>query len=160
MLRVSTPALPRSEPAPSRESSDDVIEGPRWYRHRIRVWGHWLALVVPGVVGAIAWISLRLFDSAWSGAVGLIGAVFAAPALLFVGAPFGERSSYPYAVLVSAALWMLVGFIAARRATKNPTADWSDFWRHYFVMLTGIWLGAGIALAVAGVSVGRDLIDW
>ena len=81
-------------------------------------------------------------------------------ALLFVGAPFGERSNYPYAVLASGVLWMIVGFIAARRATRNPTADWSDYWRHYLVMMAGIWLGAGIALAIAAASIGDSVFDW
>ena len=120
--------------------------------------GHWVALVIPGVVGLIAYASLRLLESAWSGAVGLIGGVMAAPGLLFVGAPFGERSSYPWAVFGSAILWMLVGLVAARRATRNPLANWSDYWRHYLVMLGGIWVGAGIALAIAAATVGDSLI--
>lgn len=142
--------------------SDDrvIVGGPQWYRHRIRVWGHWLALLIPACVGAIAYGSLRLFDTAWSGIVGLLGGVMAAPALLFVGAPFGERSDYPYAILASGVLWMVVGFIAARRATKNPTADWSDYWRHYLVMMIGIWAGAGIALGIAAISIGNSVFDW
>jgi hypothetical protein len=55
---------------------------------------------------------------------------------------------------------MVVGFIAARRATKNPTADWSDYWRHYLVMMIGIWAGAGIALGIAAISIGNSVFDW
>ena len=120
--------------------------------------GHWVGLLIPGVVGLVAYGSLRLFDTAWSGAVGLIGGVMAAPGLLFVGAPFGERSNYPWAVFGSGILWMLIGFVAARRATRNPLANWSDYWRHYLVMLVGIWVGVGIALAVAAATVGESLI--
>ena len=117
-----------------------------------------MSLVIPGIVGLIAYASLRRFDTAWSGAVGLIGAVLAAPGLLFVGAPFADRSIYPWAVFASAVLWMLVGFVAARRATRNPLADWSDYWRHYLVMLGGIWIGAAVALGIAAISVGQSLI--
>ena len=46
-----------------------------------------------------------------SGAVGLIGGVFAAPGLLLVGAPFGERDLYPLAVGGSVLLWLLVGLV-------------------------------------------------
>jgi len=117
-----------------------------------------VSLVIPGIVGVIAYGSLKLFDTAWSGAVGLIGGVLAAPGLLFVGAPFADRSTYPWAVFASAVLWMLVGFVAARLATRNPLADWVDYWRHYLVMLAGIWVGAGIALGIAAVTVGQSLI--
>jgi hypothetical protein len=49
------------------------------------MWGPLAALIVPTIVGAVAYFSLQLFDTAWSGAVGLIGGVFAAPALLAAG---------------------------------------------------------------------------
>jgi hypothetical protein len=124
----------------------------------VRTWGPLAALLVPAVVGAIAYFSLRLFDTAWSGAVGLIGGVFAAPALLAAGAPFGDRSLYPLAVGASALLWLLIGFLAARRATRNPMATWTDFWRHYAWMCAGVWLGAAVALAVAALSISDSLI--
>ena len=158
---MSLSASSVSEPASVSDPGHLVIVGgPQWYRHHIRVWGHWLGLLLPGSVGVIAYGSLQLFDTAWSGIVGLVGGVLAAPALLFVGAPFGDRDDYPLAVLVSAVLWMVVGFIAARRATKNPTADWSDYWRHYLAILAGIWVGAGIALAIAAASIGDSIFDW
>ena len=47
--------------------------------------GHWVALVIPGIVGLTALAALRLSDAAWSGAVGLVGGVLAAPGLLVVG---------------------------------------------------------------------------
>jgi hypothetical protein len=134
-----------------------IVEGPRWYRSRLRTWGPFAALIVPSVVGAVAYLSLRLFDTAWSGAVGLIGGVFAAPALLAAGAPFGDRDLYPLAVAASGLLWLLVGFLAARRATRNPMAMWSDYWRHYAWMCGGIWAGASIALVIAALSISDSL---
>lgn len=116
-----------------------------------------MALVVPALVGAIAWLSLRLFDTAWSGAVGLIGGVFAAPGLLAAGAPFGENSVYPLAVAASALMWLLIGVVASRRATRNPMATWDDYWHHYLWMLGGVWVGAGAALAIAAVSISDSL---
>ncbi len=112
---------------------------------------------MPTIVGAVAYFSLRLFDTAWSGAVGLIGGVFAAPALLAAGAPFGDRGAYPIAIGASAVLWLLVGLLAARRATRNPMAVWSDYWRHYAWMCAGIWAGAAIALVVAALSISDSL---
>ncbi len=113
---------------------------------------------MPAIVGGIAYFSLHFFDTAWSGAVGLIGGVFAAPALLAAGAPFGERGLYPLAVAASGLLWLFVGFLAARRATRNPVATWGDFWRHYAWMCAGIWVGAGAALGIAALSISDSLI--
>ena len=123
----------------------------------MRTWGPLAALIVPAIVGAIAYLSLHLFDTAWSGAVGLIGGVLAAPALLAAGAPFGDRGLYPLAVAASTLLWLLVGFLAARRATRNPMATWSDFWRHYAWMCAGVWVGAALALVVAALSISDSL---
>ena len=112
---------------------------------------------MPALVGAIAYLSLQLFDTAWSGAVGLIGGVFASPALLAAGAPFGDRGLYPLAVAASGLLWLFVGLLAARRATRNPMATWSDFWRHYAWMCAGVWAGAALALGVAALSISDSL---
>jgi hypothetical protein len=121
------------------------------------MWGPPAGLIVPAIVGGVAYFSLRLFDTAWSGAVGLIGGVFAAPALLAAGAPFGDRELYPMAVAASGLLWLLVGFLAARRATRNPMATWADYWRHYAWMCGGIWAGAAIALVAAALSISDSL---
>ena len=134
-----------------------LIEGPRWYRSKIRLWGPFLALVVPGIVGAIAYFSLQWFDTAWSGAVGLILGVMAAPALLAAGAPFGDRDLYPLAIAASGVMWMLIGFLASRRATRNPMATWGDYWRHYAWLCGGVWLGSAAALVIAAYSIGDSL---
>lgn len=134
-----------------------LVEGPRWYRNRIRVRGPFAALIVPGIVGFVAYTSLQLFDTAWSGAVGLVGGVLAAPVLLFVGAPFGDRGSYPLAVLASGVLWMVVGLIAALRATRNPLADWREFWKQFVPLLLGVWAGVLAALMIATVTIGDTL---
>jgi len=119
-----------------------------------------MALAVPGIVGVFAFLLLQLSDAAWSGPIGLLGGYFAAPALLVVGAPFADRDIYPVAVLVSALLWLAVGFVASRRATRNPMATWVEFWRHYLAMLLGIWGGILIALLVASIRIGNGIGDW
>ena len=153
-----TPVPPGARPAPDQPPpGTPLVEGPRWYRSRIRTWGPFAALIVPSIVGAIASLTLRLFDTAWSGAVGLIGGVFAAPALLAAGAPFGDRDLYPIAIAASVVLWLLVGVLASHRATRNPVATWSDYWRHYAWMCAGIWTGASIALVIAALSISDSL---
>ena len=112
---------------------------------------------MPAIVGGIAYLSLQLFDTAWSGAVGLIGGVWAAPALLAAGAPFGDREMYPLAVAASGLLWILVGLLAARRATRNPMATWVDLCRHYAWLCAGIWIGASAALIAAALTISDSL---
>jgi hypothetical protein len=124
------------------------------------MFGPFLALAIPAAIGIVAYGSLQLSDSAWSGAVGLVGGYFAAPALLAIGAPFAERAIYPIAALASGVMWVLVGVLAARRATRHPMATWADFWRHYFWMLLGIWIGVAVALAIATVQIGSEVVDW
>jgi hypothetical protein len=121
------------------------------------MWGPPAALIVPAIVGGVAYFSLKLFETAWSGAVGLVGGVFAAPALLAAGAPFGDRGSYPMAVAASGLLWLLVGFLAARRATRNPMATWTDYWQHFAWLCGGVWAGATIALGAAALSISDSL---
>ena len=92
--------------------------------------------------------------------MGLIGGYYSAPALLAVGAPFADRGLYPIAAAASALMWLLIGVLASRRATRNPMASWGDFWRHYLWMLFGVWVGVTVALAIATVSLGNAVVDW
>jgi hypothetical protein len=88
---VNTFTSPPETAAPTATDPAAIVAGPRWYRGRIRTFGPLVALLLPGLVGAIAYASLELSDAPWSGAVGLIGGVLAAPTLLAVGAPFSNR---------------------------------------------------------------------
>ena len=134
-----------------------VYEGPRWFRSRIRSRGPFLALVPPAILGAIALLALEYFEGKVSGYVGLIFGVFAAPGLLAVGVPFSGEEVYAIGITLSVLLWLIVGAVAARRATRNPMASWTDFWRTYWWLAGGIWVGAAAALVVARISVGGAL---
>ena len=138
--------------------SRHVYEGPRWFRLRIRSRGPFLAVVPPAVLGAVALLSLNLFDGKTSGYVGLILGVLAAPILLAVGAPFSDSSLWSIGIALSAMLWLIVGAVAARRTTRNPMAGWPDFWRTFFWLAGGIWIGAAAALVVARYAVGEALV--
>ena len=138
--------------------SRHVYEGPRWFRLRIRSRGPFLAVIPPAVLGAVALVSLNLFEGKTSGYVGLILGVLAAPVLLVVGAPFSDSSLWSIGIALSAMLWLIVGAVAARRTTRNPMAGWPDFWRTFFWLAGGIWIGAGAALVVARYAVGEALV--
>jgi hypothetical protein len=135
-----------------------VIEGPRWFRVRIRGQGPFLALIVPAVMGLIALLALNLGDSTASGLVGLVLGVFAAPGLLAIGAPFSSATLYPIGIALSVVLWLIVGYLAARRATRNPMASFADFWRNYWWLAVGIWVGATAALLIARYALGEALV--
>lgn len=135
-----------------------VADGPRWYRSRIRTRGPFAALVPPAVLGALALVLLNAFDSTWSGVGGLVAGVCAAPGLLAVGAPLSDRSMWPAGIAISVVLWLLIGFVASRRATRNPVAGWSDFWRDFRTLAVGTWIGAVLALIVVRYILGEALI--
>jgi hypothetical protein len=134
-----------------------TYEGPRWYRGRIRSRGPFVALLPPLALGVFALLLINVGNSSVTGLTGLVLAVMAAPGLLVVGAPFSSSSLWPVGIALSVVLWLAVGYIAARRATRNPMATWSDFWRDFAVLAIGVCLGAAVAVTVAKIAVGEIL---
>lgn len=134
-----------------------VIEGPRWFRSEIRHKGPLYALLPPLALGALALVCINVFETQLTGLLGLLSAYFAAPALPILGAPFSGSDRHPLAIGISTVLWIAVGVIAARRATRDPMATWVDFWRTYAWLAGGIWLGAIVPMAVARFGIGGQL---
>lgn len=110
------------------------------------------------VLGATAWIALRVGDGRTSGLIGLVGGVSAAPGLLVAGAPLADDSQYPLAVLASVPLWLVLGFLASRRATAAAVAGWRDYWREMFWLTAAVVAGASGALIAATAILGESLI--
>lgn len=117
-----------------------------------------MALVPPLALGLLAWAALSVGSDRWSSAFGLFAGVVAAPGLLVAGAPFGDDSTYPLAAAASALLWLAVGWLAARRATRSPMADWNDFGRELAWLSAGVAVGATAALIGASALIGESLI--
>jgi len=117
-----------------------------------------VALVPPAILGVIALLLLGSHTSFARGIAGFLTAVFAAPGLLVAGAPLRSGSRvYLGSVAGSAVMWMLVGVIAARRATRVPAASWRDYWREYAWLAVGVWLGVVVALVAVNLVFGRAL---
>lgn len=132
--------------------------GPRAYRSKLRGTGPIVALVPPGVLGALSLVLLSGHTSLVRGLAGFLTAVLAAPGLLVVGAPLRSGSAvYLGAVAGSAAFWMLLGAVSARRATRLPVASWRDYWREYLWLAVGVWCGVVVALIVVNLVFGRAL---
>lgn len=135
-----------------------VPMGPRAYRSKLRSSGPIVALVPPGFLGVLSLLLLRGHTSLVRGIAGFLTAILAAPGLLVAGAPLRSgRSVYLGAVAGSALLWMIVGAIAARRATRLPAASWRDYWREYTWLAAGVWLGVVLALGAVNLIFGRAL---
>lgn len=129
------------------------------YRTRIRRAGPLLALLVPGAMGALAWWLLRGDGSTVRGVGSFALAVLAAPMLLVAGVPLTDsQPARVAAVAASAVLWLMIGVVASRRATRTPVASWRDFWREYAWLAGGVWLGVVGALVAVNLLLGRALV--
>ena len=112
----------------------------------------------PLVIGLAGLAVLRAGESGPTGIIGLVTGLFAAPGLLVLGVPLSDSGSYPLGIAISVLLWLLVGFVSARRATSDPLAAWPQFWRHYTWAAVGILVGVIAALFVVAVVYGETLL--
>jgi len=109
---------------------------------------------VPALIGLLSMQLLRDNTQAWRGIGGFLLAIVAAPVLLVSGAPLTTGHSYTLALLASAMLWVLLGTIAARIATRTPVATWRDYWREFFWLAGGVWIGVVMAIVAANLILG------
>jgi hypothetical protein len=134
-----------------------LADGWTQHRRRVRRGGPVVALVVPLMLAAVATAAMWGSTSWWRGALGLVAAMAAAPLLPVVGVPAaGGLARLVLGGVGSAALWMLLGAVAARRATRTPGASWPEWRREYGRLAVGAMVGGVGALAVAaGVTLLR-----
>lgn len=133
-------------------------QGPRAFRGRIRRIGPFAALVPAASLAVVSALLLHNNSSTSQGIAGFGALVLAAPAMLAAGVPLTTESGRKaLGVLASIALWLLVGLLASRRATRSPVAMWRDFWREFAWLAAGIWVGVVIGLALTEILVGRAL---
>lgn len=136
-----------------------VPAGPRAYRARIRGIGPLASLLPPALLGALAFVLLRGNASVSRGVSGFVATLFAAPVLLILGVPFRSGSGiYMGGAAASAVLWIVLGTIASRRATRTPIATWRNFWGEYAWMLVGVWAGVLLSLVATNLVLGRALV--
>lgn len=143
---------------PVEPAQDPLVAGPLWYRARIRRLGAVFGLAPMLLMGVIAWAALQLGDGKLSGTIGLFGGVSAAPGLLVAGVPFSDSSWHWLAVAASVPIWALLGLIAARRATRSPVADWSDFRGQLLWLTLAVVIGATGALLASTAILGESLV--
>ncbi|MCE9620757.1 MAG: hypothetical protein K8R99_00250 [Actinomycetia bacterium] len=131
-----------------------VPRGPKAYRRQVRQRGPLAGLLPPALIGLLGLLMLRNNTATWRGIGGFLLSIVAAPVLLVTGVPLTTGHSYNLALLGSAALWVLLGTIAARMATRTPVATWRDYWREYLWLAGGVWIGIVVALIAANLILG------
>jgi hypothetical protein len=123
--------------------------------YRRRPTSTFVALIIPAMAFAAACVLWRLVPCT-SGvcvetrAPAWLLAALAVPTALLGGVPFeGGLPRYAIIGATSVVVWLLLGWLAARRATKSAVASWRDWWREYTWLLLGVW--AGVVIALGGV---------
>jgi hypothetical protein len=136
-----------------------VPDGPRAFRNRIRRLGPFVGTFPASLLGLLAVLLLRHNVATTRGIAGFAATVFAAPALLAAGIPLtGESSRMMIGIAASIVLWLVVGVVATRRATRSPVATWTDYWREYLWLAGGIWIGVCVGLFVIQLVLGRAVL--
>ncbi|MEX1106588.1 MAG: hypothetical protein WEB78_10345 [Ilumatobacteraceae bacterium] len=144
------PRGPRPSPArPARGST----------RQAIRTTGPFVALIPPAILGVAALVALRDSTGVNRGVPGFVAAVLAAPLLPVLGAPMRSGTSlYLIAAAGSAVVWMVLGAIAAARATRDPAACWGRFWSEYLWLMICVWIGVVLSVVLTDLVLGRVLV--
>lgn len=97
-------------------------------------------------------------DSAWRGVPGFVLAIVALPTLPMTGIPvMGGGVRWIVAILSSAAIWFVIGAVAARRSSRRAVASWPEWRREWIRLAVGIWIGALVGIAVAGTVLSVNL---
>lgn len=118
-----------------------------------------IALAPPAGAGLLALVLLRGNDSLGRGAAGFAAAVLAAPGLLVAGAPLTSGGGrYLVAIACSALAWVVLGTLAAYRATRSPVATWREYWREFAWMLSGVWIGVLFAALMVNFALGNPML--
>jgi hypothetical protein len=133
--------------------------GMRSYRRSIRARGPLVALLIPAILGIVSLVLLHNSTSTSHGIGGFLAAMLAVPLLPAFGVPIRSGgSTYLLAVLASAVVWMVVGLIASRRATRAPFARWGTYWGEYLMLALSVWGGVVLSLVAANLVMGRALL--
>ena len=113
----------------------------------------------PAALGILGWLMLHNNESISRGVGGFVSAVLAAPLLPVAGAPLRSAgAAYVAAVVASVIVWLLIGVVASRRATRTPVATWRNFWKEWAWLAGALWTGVVIALVASNLVLGRALL--
>lgn len=142
---------PATQPAPE-------YRGLRWHRDRVRRLGPLYGLALPSVTGLVAIAALVFGQGRTAAVLALLTGVIAAPGLLVVGAPIADQGAYPLAIAGSVPFWLLLGWVASRRAARHPITAWREFWMEMGLLYVAVGIGAVAGVLIAAVRLGERLL--
>lgn len=136
----------------SRSAAESAVpDGPRFHRQQIVRYGPLASLIVPAVSGILALILLYGSQSTWRGIIGLTAALLALPTLPIVGIPVtAGPTRWLVAIISSVALWLFLGHVAARRASRRMASSWPEWRQQWWRLAAGSWMGSLLGLGLAG----------
>lgn len=140
------------KPAPA-----GVPDGIDYHSRTIKTFGPLAALVPMAASGLLSILFLWGSQSTLRGIIGFALAIVSCPTLAAFGFPVTSSGSMWIAVVVSsAALWIAIGSLAARRATDRAVAGWREWRREWLRLAVGIWVGSVVGLAIAALLLTVD----
>jgi len=89
------------------------------------------------------------------GVVGFMFMVMALPVMPILGMPAaGGIPRLGVAILISVALWWIVGQVVAGRVSRHPIVGWREWAREFAIVGMGLWLGAAGGLLLGAIALG------
>jgi hypothetical protein len=130
--------------------ADGILE----HRAMLRRRGAFAALRIALAIGFVGGVLIAL-PGALLGVIGFLLLVMAAPTLSVLGVPaVTSPVIYAAGAATSVVLWLVIGRLAARRATRRAVASWPEWRREFLPLAAGVWFGALLALALAAFVLG------
>ena len=129
---------------------DGIIEN----RSLVRTRG---AITAAGFAAAIALVGVVLIvlPGTITGLLGFLLIVAALPTLPMLGVPATAGATvYLLGAATSLGAWLVLGHVAALRASKRAVVDWSDWRREFVPLALGLLLGGVLALVIGAVVLG------
>ena len=135
-----------------------VPDGVRYHRFMVRRNGPLMGLSIPFACGLLALLLLTGSESTWRGVLGFVLAIMALPTLPLMGIPvMGGAVRWLLAIVSSAVVWALIGFVAARRSTSRVATSWPEWRREWRRLAIGVWFGALLGIGVAATLLSVSL---
>lgn len=135
-----------------------VPDGVRFHRYTVRRNGPFVSAAAAAALGLVATILLVGSESTWRGVLGFVIAVMALPTMSIVGIPvMGGTTRWLLAIGTSAAVWLAIGALAARRSTRRVATSWPEWRREWLRLVVGIWAGALVGIGVAATFLSVNL---
>lgn len=140
-----------------------VPKGPLAYHRSIRMLGPLVALVPPAIMlaamfAARTWLDCGGVACGREVLTGWVLPALALPTAVLWGLPIEDGTIRIVGVLASSAVvWMLLGFLATRRATRSLVATWRNWWSEYLFLLVAVWVGVAGGLYLLSRLVSNGL---